>query len=102
MQIKHLTTENFDEFIRSEKKVLVDFWATWCGPCKMVAPVLEEIASEDPDFKIAKVDVDQNPELAARFAVRSIPAMVLFKDGEQAGVTVGAQPKESILTFAAQ
>lgn len=102
MQIEHLTTENFDEFIKAEKKVLVDFWATWCGPCKMVAPVLEEIAAGDPDFKIAKVDVDQNPDLATRFSVRSIPTLVLFKDGEQAAVTLGAQPKESILAFAAQ
>lgn len=102
MEIKHLTTADFDEFINSEPKVLVDFWATWCGPCKMISPVLEEIAAEDPDFKIAKVDVDQNPDLARRFAVRSIPTLVLFKDGKQAAVTLGAMPKPSILEFAAQ
>ncbi len=102
MEIRNLTTENFDEVVNAEKKVLIDFWATWCGPCKMMGPVLEEIAGEDPDFAICKVNVDDEPELAKRFKVRSIPMFVLIKDGEQAAATLGAQPKESILKFAAQ
>lgn len=100
MEIINLTRENFEaEAVNSSEKVLIDFWASWCGPCKMIAPVLAEIAAEDPGFKICKVNVDDEPELAQKFMVRSIPMLVVMKDGKQAAVTVGAQPKAAILKF---
>ena len=95
-----LTKENFaQEVLQSDKPVLVDFWATWCGPCRMIGPVLEKIAAGDPDFKICKVNVDEEPELAKKFNVRSIPMLIVMKDGEQAAVTIGAQPESEILKF---
>lgn len=100
MAIVHLSKDNFEaEVMQSEKPVLIDFWASWCGPCQMVAPVLEEIAGEVEDVKIAKVNVDENPELAQQYKVMSIPMLVLVKNGEVADTTVGAQPKEDILKF---
>ncbi len=100
MEIIHLTSENFEEeAVKAEGKVLIDFWATWCGPCRMIAPVLEKIAESDPDFKICKVNVDDEPELAKKFNVRSIPMLIVMKDGEQAAVTIGAQPESEILKF---
>lgn len=99
MDIVHLTNENFAEEIDTEQKVLIDFWASWCGPCKMVSPILDEIASEDPDFKICKVNVDEEPALAQQFMVRSIPTLVVMKNGQAAATTVGAQPKANIIKF---
>ena len=100
MDIINLTSENFEEeALKAEGKVLIDFWAAWCGPCKMISPALEAIAAGNPDFKICKVNVDEQPELAGRFNVRSIPMLVVMKDGEQAAVTIGAQPKSEILKF---
>ena len=96
-----LTDANFDEtVIRSEKPVLVDFWATWCGPCRMVGPIVEELSNDyDGKAVIGKVDVDSNPETAAKFGIRNIPTLLFFKDGEVVDKQVGATPKQ---TFAAK
>ena len=95
-----ITMENFEEeVLNSEKVVLVDFWATWCGPCQMVGPVVEEIAKENPDLKVCKVDVDEVPELAQKYGVMSIPTLVAIKNGKETNRTMGAQPKEAILSI---
>jgi thioredoxin 1 len=95
-----LDKENFDEVINGGKPVLVDFWATWCGPCKMLAPVIEEIAEEVKDeVVVAKLDVDKAQEIALRYQVMSIPTLILFKDGKEEKRTVGFQPKARILDF---
>ena len=100
MAVIKVTKENFEaEVLNSDKKVLVDFWADWCGPCRMVGPILDEIAAERPDIKVCKVNVDEHPELAAQYMVRSIPMMIVVKDGERAAVTLGAQPKAALLKF---
>ena len=101
-----VTTQTFEqEVIKSEKPVLVDFWAEWCGPCHAVAPVLDRIAEEREDeLKLVKVNIDEEQELSQRYGVASIPTMILFKDGEPAAAAVGAQPKGAIersLGFAA-
>lgn len=100
MSTIHITADNFDEEVmNSDKPVLLDFWATWCGPCRMVGPVLEEIAAERSDIKVGKVNVDEEPELAKEFQVSSIPMLVVIKDGEITNQTVGAQPKASLLAL---
>lgn len=100
MSVIHLTKETFEtEVTKSNVPVLIDFWATWCGPCKMIAPAIEEIAEERTDLKVCKVDVDTQPELAIQFGVMSIPMLVLVKDGEVVDTTIGAMPKDEILDF---
>jgi thioredoxin 1 len=84
------------EVIESEKPVLVDFWAPWCGPCRVVAPVLEEIAAEREDLRIVKLNIDENQQTAAQYGVMSIPTMILFRDGQAAKTVIGAKPKKRI------
>jgi thioredoxin 1 len=98
--ITALTDQTFDEQIKSaDKAVLVDFWAEWCGPCKMIAPMLEEIAVEQADkLTVAKLNVDDNPQIALRFEVMSIPTIIVFKDGEPVSRLVGARPKSRLLS----
>lgn len=99
MAISNVTDQNFAGEIGSGL-VLVDFWAPWCGPCKMIAPVLEEVDSEMGDqVKIVKLDVDQNPETSAKYGVMSIPTLLVFKDGEQVDKVVGYQPKENLVSL---
>ena len=98
MSVLNITKENFDEeVLKSDKTVLLDFWASWCGPCRMVAPVVEEIAAERTDIKVAKINVDEQPELAASFQVMSIPTLVVMKDGKVVNQSAGARPKQAIL-----
>ena len=93
-----ITKENFQsEVLNSEKPVLVDFWASWCGPCRMVGPIIDEIAEENEDIKVCKINVDEEIELAAQFQVMSIPTLVVFKDGQVVNKSLGAKPKAQIL-----
>ena len=95
--MKHLNMENFEETISSaDGIVLVDFWAQWCGPCKMMASVLDEIEAEHPEITVAKVDVDENPDIASQYQITSIPTLIVFKDGSPAAVSVGFKPKNEI------
>ena len=97
----NLTSENFEkEVLKSEKPVLVDFWATWCGPCKMMAPIVEEIAKEhEEDLKVGKVNVDEAADLAIKYDVVSIPTLVLFRNGKVTATIVGYREKEELESF---
>ncbi|MBQ8930937.1 MAG: thioredoxin [Ruminiclostridium sp.] len=99
MSVIKINTNNFDEIISGNKPVLLDFYADWCGPCRMVSPIVEEIAEENPQYIIGKINVDEEPELASKFYVSSIPMLVVLKNGEIANQSVGARPKAQILAM---
>ncbi|MER6445787.1 thioredoxin [Streptomyces venezuelae] len=96
--LKNVTDADFDEqVLRSDKPVLVDFWAAWCGPCRQIAPSLEAIAAEHPEIEIVKLNIDENPDTAAKYGVMSIPTLNVYQGGEVAKTIVGAKPKAAIL-----
>ena len=98
MSAIHINKENFQQVVlHSDKPVLVDFWASWCGPCQMVLPIMDEIADERSDIKVCKINVDEQKELARQFRVMSIPTLAVFKNGEMVNRSTGAKPKEQIL-----
>ena len=100
MSAININKNNFrNEVLNSEKPVLLDFWAPWCGPCRMVSPIVDEIAAERGDIKVGKVNVDEQPELAAQFGVMSIPTLVVMKGGKVTNQMVGARPKSQILAM---
>ena len=100
MSAINLTDKNFDaEVINTTESVLVDFWASWCGPCRMLSPIIEQLSNEHPEIKVCKVNVDDNPELAQKFRVVSIPMLVAFKNGKQVKSGVGLQSKEQIMAL---
>ena len=97
MSVLKITEDNFNQVLQSEKTVLLDFYADWCGPCRMVSPIVEEIAAEHPEYLICKINVDNSPELAGRFGVVSIPTLVVMKNAEVVQQSSGARPKAQIL-----
>lgn len=100
MSVITITQANFNkEVLESDKPVLVDFWASWCGPCRMLSPVVDQIAEENDSIKVGKINVDEQPELAAQFGVASIPTLVVFKNGKAVQSSVGVRPKAAILAM---
>lgn len=98
MSVTTLTEKNFEqEVLKSDKPVLIDFWASWCGPCRMLSPLIDELAEEHSEFKFCKVNVDEEEILAKNFGIMSIPTLIVFKNGEQKAKSVGAVPKDAIL-----
>ena len=100
MKVLHINKDNFHkEVLNSEKPVLLDFFASWCGPCRMVGPILDEIAREREDIKVCKVNIDEQPELASRFRIMSVPTLMVLKEGNIVDQSVGAKPKHQILAM---
>ena len=97
MSVLNITKENFEEIKNNSSTLLLDFYADWCGPCKMLAPIVDQIAEEHPEYSVGKINVDNNPELAGEFGVMSIPTLVVLKDGKVVSKSVGAKPKAQIL-----
>ncbi|MBR3955435.1 MAG: thioredoxin [Clostridia bacterium] len=96
----NINKNNFEqEVLHSDKPILLDFWASWCGPCRMIAPFIDEIANERNDIKVAKVNIDEEPELAVKYQVMSIPSLLVIKDGKVVNQAVGAMPKDKILSL---
>lgn len=97
MSVLMITNDNFDEeVIKSDKPVLLDFWASWCGPCRMLSPVVDRIAEDRDDIKVGKINIDEQPELATQFEITSIPTLMIIKDGKVTNKAVGALPREAI------
>lgn len=98
MSVQKITHADFQqEVLESKTTVLVDFWASWCGPCRMLTPILEELAAENPQVKVCKVNIDEEPELASAYQVMSIPTLIVFKDGKAVNQSLGVRPKKQIL-----
>ncbi|WP_312938517.1 thioredoxin [Oscillibacter sp.] len=100
MSVMNITKNNFhQEVVQSDKPVLLDFWATWCGPCRMVSPIVDQIANERDDLKIGKINIDEQQELASAFQIMSIPTLVMMKEGKVVNQMIGARPKSQILSM---
>lgn len=98
MEVTKVTVDNFEqEVLQADKPVLVDFYADWCGPCKMMSPVVDEVAEEEPDVKVCQINIDENMDIAQKYRVMSIPTFIAFKNGEEAGRQIGAVPKSALL-----
>ena len=103
MSVLEITVDNFEqEVLKSDKPVLIDFWATWCGPCRMMGPVVDAFAAEHPEIKVGKVNVDEQMPLAAAFGIESIPTLVAIKDGKNVGMLVGVRTKEDLAALFAE